>query len=170
MRIHSMCVLASSRQRYPTSMSPFGKTQKRKIASQRRCVIHNPIHAHTAWQECPRCRHVPPHRRLSPRRNPHSCGTTAVPNPRFRALALFGRRPTERVDSLGIRRPKTCTEPALPRCKKRWGLKARHEGMTDATAGVHRWSWEHGSVPAGGARAAGRRRTAHRRALGERRG
>src|SRR5262249_17627638 len=31
------------------------------------------------------------------------------PSPRFRALALFGRRPQCRVDSLSCRRPKTCT-------------------------------------------------------------
>jgi hypothetical protein len=43
------------------------------------------------------------------RRNPHSCGTTAVPNPRFRALALFGRRPSECVERPSFRRPKTCT-------------------------------------------------------------
>jgi hypothetical protein len=30
-------------------------------------------------------------------------------SPRFRALALFGRWPSRRVDSLSCRRPKTCT-------------------------------------------------------------
>jgi hypothetical protein len=48
--------------------------------------------------------------RLRPRRNPHSCGTTAVPNPRFPALALFGRRPSECVERPSFRRPKTCTK------------------------------------------------------------
>jgi hypothetical protein len=34
-----------------------------------------------------------------------------VPNfPRLRALALFGRRPPQRVDGSSCRRPKTCTE------------------------------------------------------------
>jgi hypothetical protein len=34
-----------------------------------------------------------------------------VPNfPRFRALALFGRRPSECVERPSFRRPKTCTE------------------------------------------------------------
>jgi hypothetical protein len=93
-----------------TSMLPFGKTQKRKIALQRRSVpVQNSIHAHAAWQNCLRCRHAPPHRRLSPRRNPHSCGTTAVPNPRFPALALFGRRPSECVERPSSRQPKTYT-------------------------------------------------------------
>jgi len=64
-----------------------------------------------AWQNCARCRHLRPHRRLRPRRNPHRSGTTAVPNPRFRALALFGRRPSECVDKPSFRRPKTCTLP-----------------------------------------------------------
>jgi hypothetical protein len=35
--------------------------------------------------------------------------------PRFRALALFGRRPHERVESTSCRRPKTCTKPAQKR-------------------------------------------------------
>jgi hypothetical protein len=38
---------------------------------------------------------------LSPRRNPHSCGATAVPYPRFRALPLFGRRPPCVSDWIG---------------------------------------------------------------------
>ncbi len=65
--------------------------------------------AHAAWQNCVPCRLVPPHRRLRPRRNPHSCGTTAVPNPRFPALALFGRRPSESVERPSSRQPKTYT-------------------------------------------------------------
>jgi hypothetical protein len=36
------------------------------------------------------------------------------PSPRFRALALFGRRPPARVDCLSCRRPKTCTIAAQP--------------------------------------------------------
>jgi hypothetical protein len=70
--------------------------------------VHNSIHADGAWQNCPSGHHVPPHRRLSPRRNPHSCGTAYDPPPRFRALALFGRRPPERVVSIvgaGVRKP-----------------------------------------------------------------
>jgi hypothetical protein len=34
--------------------------------------------------------------------------------PRFRALALFRRRPLERVESSSLRRPKTCTRADLP--------------------------------------------------------
>jgi hypothetical protein len=37
------------------------------------------------------------------RQNPHSArGTAPAYVPRFRALALFGRRPQDRVDSVGI--------------------------------------------------------------------
>jgi hypothetical protein len=44
------------------------------------------------------------------RQNPHSARGTAATNlPRFRALALFGRRPPERVVRPSSRRPKTCT-------------------------------------------------------------
>ena len=51
--------------------------------------------------------------RLRPQRNPHSCGTTAVPNPRFPALALFGRRPSECVERPSSRQPKTYTPTDL---------------------------------------------------------
>jgi hypothetical protein len=41
--------------------------------------------------------------RLTPRPNPHSvCCTAAAHRPRFRALALLGRRPPQRVDGLVI--------------------------------------------------------------------
>src|ERR1700726_4330051 len=47
----------------------------------------------------------------NPRRNPHSArGTPATPFPRFRAWALFGRRPPQRVARPSSRRPKTCTK------------------------------------------------------------
>ena len=92
-----------------TSMLPFGKTQKRKIALQSRSVTRSQFNSRTCrGQNCPRCRHLPPHRRLTPRRNPHSCGTAYVPQPRFRALALFGRRPPERVVGIvdaGVQKP-----------------------------------------------------------------
>jgi hypothetical protein len=91
------------------SPSAVMSASRRSSASE----IRRPVEA--AWQNCVRCRHVPPRRRLSPRRNPHSCGTTAVPNPRFPALALFGRRPSECVERPSFRRPKTCTKADLKR-------------------------------------------------------
>src|SRR6516165_10201810 len=92
------------------------------------CPVHNSIHAHAAWQNCPSCHHVPPHRRLSPRRNPHSCGTDYDPPPRFRALALFGRRPPERVVSIvgaGVRKPAHKRPPALQKKALEVGPPAR---------------------------------------------
>jgi len=81
-----------------TSMLPFGKTQKRKIALQRRSVTRSqPNSPHAAWQNCLRCRLVPPHRRLRPRRNPHSCGTTAVSQPAISCLGAF------RPPAVGVR-------------------------------------------------------------------
>jgi len=42
---------------------------------------------------------ITPQRSLSPWRNPHSArGAAALANTRFRALALFGRRPPERAE------------------------------------------------------------------------
>jgi hypothetical protein len=50
----------------------------------------------------------------NPWRNPHSArGTAGTHFPRFRALALFGRRPLRRVVRPSSRRPKTCTTAAL---------------------------------------------------------
>ena len=110
----SMSVLASSRQRCP--LHRHVNVAVRQNSKAQDCVtktIRDPFTTqftpHAAWQNRVRCRHVPPRRRLSPRRNPHSCGTTAVPNPRFPALALFGRRPSECVERPSFRRPKTCT-------------------------------------------------------------
>ena len=46
-------------------------------------------------------------------------------SPRFRALALFGRRPPQRAVSPRFRRPKTCTLPDLSRCSKMQVLQPR---------------------------------------------
>ena len=93
-----------------TSMLRFGKTQKRNIALQRRSVTRSQPNSRPC--RVAKLRALPPRSATStpaPRRNPHSCGTTAVPNPRFPALALFGRRPSECVERPSFRRPKTCT-------------------------------------------------------------
>jgi tripartite-type tricarboxylate transporter receptor subunit TctC len=50
MQIRSMSVLASSRHVIPcvvTSMLPFGKTQKRKVALQRRSMTRSQFNSHT---------------------------------------------------------------------------------------------------------------------------
>jgi hypothetical protein len=55
------------------------------------------------WQNGSRCRFASSQAHLRSWPNPHSTrGTTAAHIPRFRALALFGRRPLERVDSPAI--------------------------------------------------------------------
>src|SRR5438552_2264082 len=60
-------------------------------------------------QNRPPCSFVSSHPCLNPRRNPHSVrGTAATHLPRFRALALFGRRPPQRVEAFviaGSRKP-----------------------------------------------------------------
>jgi hypothetical protein len=49
--------------------------------------------------------------KIEPRSNPHSpAAPFPLPPPRFRALALFGRRPSQRVDRPSSRRPKTLYE------------------------------------------------------------
>ena len=113
-QIRSISVLASSQQCYPlrrhvnVAVRQNPKAQDRITKTIRHPFTTQFTHM-PPGKTCPRCRHVPPHRRLSPRRNPHRCGTTAVPNPRFRALALFGRRPSECVEKPSFRRPKTYT-------------------------------------------------------------
>jgi len=55
------------------------------------------------WQNGTRCRFASSQAQLSSWPNSHSTrGTAAARIPRFRALALFGRRPLERVDSPAI--------------------------------------------------------------------
>jgi hypothetical protein len=55
------------------------------------------------WQNGTRCRFASSQAQLSSWPNPHSTrGAAAARIPRFRALALFGRRPLERVDSPAI--------------------------------------------------------------------
>jgi hypothetical protein len=82
-------------------------------------LVPPPHHAHATRPNRPRRSCVPSPPRLSPRQNLHSArGTASAPITRFRALALFGRRPQERVDRPSSRRPKTCTQPAASRCTK----------------------------------------------------
>src|SRR5437773_1969323 len=55
--------------------------------------------------------------------NPHSArGTAAAHITRFRALALFGRRPPDRVDRPSPRQPKTCTTADASTCNKNRGV------------------------------------------------
>src|SRR5215471_10010679 len=120
-----------------TATTPKSRSPVRSLLSRPRLSSFQPcVHHATAT---PIFRNTParrPEKRLAPELQRHhhlsphlaadlSCGPHAVqipiteraappnpyPSPRFRALALFGRRPSRRVDSLSSRRPKTCTKP-----------------------------------------------------------
>ena len=68
-----------------------------------RPLVHTDARTH-AWPQTDRGnRFNPSFTRQAPRLNPHSArGTAAHHFPRFRALALFGRRPPQRVDRFVI--------------------------------------------------------------------
>jgi hypothetical protein len=109
-----MSVLASSRQRYP--LHRHVNVAVRQNSKAQDCVtktIRVPFAAQ--FTPVPRgkiaylaasFRHIDACARGE---TPMSCGTTAVPNQRFPALALFGRQPSECVERPSFRRPKTCT-------------------------------------------------------------
>ncbi len=74
------------------------------------------------------------HQHSRRRQIPIAPAAPSVPHtPRFRALALFGRRPSERVDGLGIPASENLHRTCLPRCKKdreTFSSKARHAAPT----------------------------------------
>src|SRR5262245_2123246 len=71
-------------------------------------LVCAPCHAQPTRPTRPRRRCVPSPARQNPRQNPHSArGTATTHITRFRALALFGRRPPFRVNRPSSRRPKT---------------------------------------------------------------
>ena len=80
------------------------------------------LHVHLQSRE--RCRIFASHQALTPRRNPPTRGITAVPIPRFPALAVFGRRAVG-LDH-GGRRPKTCTQAGIAREIKPLAIGATH--------------------------------------------
>jgi hypothetical protein len=75
----------------------------------RRSLVHADACPQAWSQTVHRNRPCPSSQRPSPRQNPHSArGTTSPHLPRFRALALFGRRPPQRVAGIvcaGVRKP-----------------------------------------------------------------
>jgi hypothetical protein len=77
----------------------------------RRSLVHTNLYEQASPQADRGSRCNPASASPNPWRNPHSArGTAATHFPRFRALALFGRRPPERVVRPSSRRPKTCTQ------------------------------------------------------------
>src|SRR6516165_4634376 len=92
--------------------------------SKRRLLDRAPTYAPPTWQSRSRYRFAPSQAHLSSWPNPHrSRGTAAAHIPRFRALALFGRRALERVDSPAI--------PASENLHRKRHLGAVHSNCRD---------------------------------------
>ena len=95
----------------------------------RRSLVHTNLYEQASPQADRGSRCNPASASPNPWRNPHSArGTAATHFPRFRALALFGRRPPERVVRPSSRRPKTCTkaEVELANADFRFTPQSRH--------------------------------------------
>jgi hypothetical protein len=87
--LHSIAVARPILSRYPKIVRPHQPMRPWVAASQSRRALHSNLG------------------KPQPPANPHSVpGTAPAHLPRFRALALFGRRPQERVYSLVIPAPK----------------------------------------------------------------
>src|SRR6516162_4527137 len=85
------------------------------------------------WQNGSRCRFASSQAHLSSWPNPHSTrGTAAAHIPRFRALALFGRRPLERVGN-----------PTIPASENLHKNGSRAHSILVST-GEHRLRWSFG--------------------------
>jgi len=84
------------------------------------------------FQPAPQCSHVArlmrvsrPPSRSSPTSNPHSNRCQPVPNcPRLRALALFRRRPPERVVRSSVPASKNLHTSGLMHCSKQWLIRS----------------------------------------------
>ena len=91
--------LASPRRIVAQSQPKNAKSRRSKRPLLNRASTYVP----PTWQHGSRCRFASSQAHLRSWPNPHSTrGTAAAHIPRFRALALFGRRPSERVDSPAI--------------------------------------------------------------------
>jgi len=77
-----------------------------------RSLVHTDVSDH-AWPQADRGNpYNPASASPNPRQNPHSArGTAPAYVPRFRALALFGRRPQERVEGFVMPASKKVPEP-----------------------------------------------------------
>ena len=97
----------------PTHESVHRIRRKSPLQSCRaihRSLVHTNLYEQASPQADRGSRSAPTSASPNPRRNPHSArGTAATHIPRFRALALFGRRPPQRVVRPSSRQPKTCT-------------------------------------------------------------
>ncbi len=84
-----------------------------------RSLVHTDVSDH-AWPQADRGnRYNPASASPNPRRNPHSARSTAPANvPRFRALALFGRRPPQCVEGFVMPASKNLHNNGLMQCGK----------------------------------------------------
>jgi hypothetical protein len=80
-----------------------------------RSLVHTDVSDH-AWPQADRGnRYNPASASPNPRQNPHSArGTAPAYVPRFRALALFGRRPQERVEGFVMPASKNLHNTDMP--------------------------------------------------------
>jgi len=101
-----LAILVGSRLAAPTLASgrpsrPRSRREPGHAASVRR--VYSCTHRRSLGKSDSVDRRAPISSSLAPRPNPHSVrGTAATDLPRFRALALLGRRPPQRVDDLVI--------------------------------------------------------------------
>src|SRR5215467_5467145 len=102
---HSPPVVALARQRRPlprhAGLLRNHKEKTQNLVAQNALLLdRTSTYVPPTWQNGSRCRFASSQAHLSSGPNPHSTrGTAAAHIPRFRALALFGRRPLERVDN-----------------------------------------------------------------------
>src|SRR5215813_5117957 len=102
---HSPPVVALARQRrrlprHAGSLRNHKEKTQNLVAQNALPLDRTSTYVPPTWQNGSRCRFASSQAHLSSWPNPHSTrGTAAAHIPRFRALALFGRRPLERVDN-----------------------------------------------------------------------
>jgi len=121
----TIAVLAGSQPAAPTLASVcriqhiHRQSRDRSHRATGRCLLHIDARAHARQKTRRRDPSAPTSARPSPRQNPHSTRCFTAPHlTRFRALALFGRRPPVRVAGClraGIRKP-AHKETSRPSC------------------------------------------------------
>ena len=112
--------LASPRPIVAQSHSKNTKSRRSKRPLLNRASTYVP----PSWQNGSRWRFAPSQPHLSPWPNPHSTrGTAAARIPRFRALALLGRRLPEREDNPAIPVSENLHKPGLDSVTWRGGAK-----------------------------------------------
>src|SRR5260221_7683776 len=104
--------LASSRWTGPLSQHQSGPATFAPL-------VYPYIHTHASKQRRRLHHFAPTSSRPTPRPNPHSCCTSVPHLPRFRALALFGRRPHQCVARPSMTASENLHTSGLMQCSKR---------------------------------------------------